>query len=433
MNPLHPTPNLHACVKYRETHGQRGFKPLLQAAVDARIKQHLAEDRFFAYQLNVGRLAATTTKGNRLAYAQGDRVTLYDLFSRRIMWSCEVPIRAGYNIFALSIFDKEKVRVFTEISNVRAIKTDVDIAILNSTGIIASATLQQQMVSRYSNPYRMHKMHLFNLESTSLRCDDLETGGVVAVDLERFHRNQYATIDVNDQFYVVTTASKPVEKIPSQVFIFDRLTQQKKILNLEPSEQRIKPTSSYIHNHHLIYGLHNTNHAVYKIISSKMLVLNLVTGVVEKEYAPEQSKSRIKRCVANDSWLVYAVEQGDNSIWCVNRITDQQKRILTYKYHFHDSIQLTLSGDALYICHLHDGEKYFQAVDLSTNEIITRTDLQVSLGDSIHFENGNFVTINPYEQTRPTFYIEDYLNPEGNPSQRASDVTASIRTRVLDE
>jgi hypothetical protein len=430
MSTISAPHTLHTCVKYRETHGKKDLKTCMEKAVDKLIHQRLAEDRYFAYPLHVGLTPIVARKGNRLAFAQGNRIFLYDLIFRRMMWSCEVPIREEHHIYQLSIFDKDKIRFFTEDKSPSAIHSDIEIRALSAGEVIGSTTLEKQFVSRYSSRFLVHKLQLFKLGPKSITVIDLKSGETSSIPFEGINGHKRATSHLNRNFYVFTTTNDPQQKIPARVFVFDRITEQKKIFDIGFSDLHIDLPSSHIHKNHLFCGMYYKNFRPLQVLSQHIVVMNLVTGEIVKRYVPEQTKGGIKRCIANDNWIVYIVSDSpNNDLWCVDRHTDEQKRISTYSSRIYDDIKLSFSGNLLNISHTTDRQQYFQVIDLTTKDTIAHVSFQHKITNVVQFEEGKLVIFNPNDLNRPTFYIEDYLNPDGDPSQRASAEMIAQRIR----
>jgi hypothetical protein len=109
--------NLHACAKYREIHGTRGLPHhFLQQQL---VTMKVCDDRFVSYHFNPGACSYIKRKGNWVAYAQGNQISLHNLVTRNDMWHCEVPIHNPVQSLdisdqgAVNVFSRDELRFFT--------------------------------------------------------------------------------------------------------------------------------------------------------------------------------------------------------------------------------------------------------------------------------------------------------------------------------
>lgn len=409
MTTITSSPNLYACKKHPETHGSRGFKPRLQAAVNALIKQHLSEDHFFAYDLNPGPITLYARKGDRIAFEQGPRIFLYDLIGRNIMWSCKTASPEGYFLSSLEIFNKNQVRGLYKKTNLRARTTDLYITIFAAGKQIASTPLRSVVSPEHH--LNTHKRHLFYRENQTVQVIDQNAQSISLISLDHFHWN-YSRSYLSRNFYVVTSYGEPYENRSAQAFVFNRTTEQKMIFNLHESNKSIAISCAYMHKNHLICGVHHYTSLLFQCQRPTIHVLDLITGETSEKYDLGQQSGFIKTCVANENWIVYVTGGGMNQLSCINRQSKQQTKLSSYGPSYIDAIELSLSEDYLYVCHTTQIQQYFRVVDLESKTVINEIRFQHQMHDRVDFAKGKLVISNPNDPTRPAFYIEDYLNPE---------------------
>lgn len=382
----------------------------MEKAAQRLIQQNLLESRYFAYELNLGYVSVINRKGNQLAFAQENRVFLYDLVGRGVLWNCEIPFQKNQSVFQLRLFDKDKIKVFTVDSHIPSHLKQLSIIVLSAGKIMNEIQFESNYFSKPSYNFITHKMQLFCLRKEFVQVIDLKNGETSSIPLEGIKGNQRATSHLNRNFYVFTTTNNPDKKRPSKVFVFDRITKQNKTFEFGLAYASMNISSSYIHKNHLFCGMSN----LAQTQSPYLVVINLVTGEMEGRIAPDQGVGKIQHCIANDHWIVYGVKSNPHALWCVNRHTNEQKRVLSYPKTVYDAMHLSISENLLNLSSTTDWLQNFQVINLLSTETLVQVSFQHQITDHLQFEKGKLVIYNAYNQNRPTFYIEDYENPDGD-------------------
>lgn len=407
--------SLYAYLKNRETHGCKDAKTELPKILSRRITENISLDRFFSYQVNVGLCSLIARKGNWIAFAHNHCISLYDLLARKVMWKCEVPMEADHALIHLEISDRGHVHIFSQSKlPCRTLQT------IDQGRIVDEAEVLSDFEST-------KLLSTFAPNDEQVEAINTKAEAIIRASRKASFETRERKAVFTQEYYVLMTIRASITLLHTQAFVFDHDTKIERVFDLETSQTIKEIPCAMIHNNHLFYASNNRRTATqtWTPYDSIITVMNLMTGEKVKTYESGHLNGRIYRCIVSEDYIVYLSESRpmDNALWCINRHTGSHRLLFPF---FGSSSYLSFTSNFLNVTFESNGVDRLKTVDLSNGNIIKHVQYHWPFLNKLSFEEGTLVVINRNNPNRPTFYVEDYLNPEGDSSLSHSPGIARV-------
>lgn len=398
--------NLYASLKRRETHSGSGVRNDISRAINARIAENIAQDHFFAYEVNLGNFTRCARNGNWFACSQDLRISLYDLVARKVMWTSEVPKSLDFDIHSLEVFQKGDVHLYSVTNGSRLIHINCEGTIIAHTRIPFSLSS-----ARFFATFNANDVLIYSARNQALKVLNSQLPTVAVRPNDRY--NDHGTTAVHGkEFYVLLACHLNQPQIPSKAFVFDHLTEKTRIFDVDTHAYNKEIPFATIHKTHLFCSINKTERnpkdRLWWPSQAKITVMSLVTGERVQTYESKDPQGSIVHCVANDDHLVYRVLAHDRiyRLWGINRHNHEQTFISSTD---DERVRFSLSGNFLNIFKDKGHSLKLSIVDLSENlRIVKRVTYLHCQSKTLSFEEGKLIIYDRFRPNAHPIYVEDF-------------------------
>jgi hypothetical protein len=399
-------------------------------------EDNILEDKFFSYQINLGPNTTHVSRNKRyVAMAEPERVALYDLIGRQIIWECSMEylghrrnnslIVSSEGVVALSkCYPGRKkyliYHIFFEGRQQGSIDVDDETHIYDCSLKIINGRFYA--ISNGSKNFTFNEW-------------DMKGNEINEIAINKLYSRARTAFVANTDYYAVTSGAS-LREISSVMFIKYLNAQNHFIIEMFSENYGIFVKTAVIHRDALVCGvtcgIRKPKNELEKGFSLKVMVLNMINQKLEEEYCLECEHGEIKDIAANDDYIIchfYLYNSDYNYLWAIDRHTGVQKEILAIPNDETKSyLNFYFTGNLLHVCYpqlIWEGRigrcvHTICVFDLSTFIDVKEVTYTRFYDNPMTFEDGKLVIIDTQSEN-PSFYVEDYEQVNGDFEQNQVD------------
>jgi hypothetical protein len=396
-------------------------KSLGNEAHNRLIQNNILKDKFYPFQIHLHGALCVDCNYPFVGFAKQDRIVLYDLVARQMLWECSVDFKI-YQVNNLRV-SPDGVVVLSTINN-----SPYDVHPIyhiyfegKKTGVIDEKSIPFDKYFKVVNG-EMYAL-AWEKESSSIFVWDRTGKKVNEIALNSFSDGEKQVPIFNRDFYVMT-AGTCHPKVPARVFIWNLISQKSVMMDLGCSNDEVEIKPVFIHGSFLICGIHYHQKFRSYLKDREIVVIDLLTNTVTVDYKLQCQLGKILEIVANDAYIIFCVGDANNSIWSINRHTGKQQKVIELQHmDVHNrNPNLSLFGDLLHICQpsnliQNQGFFLYTVVHLPTSAIVKVVSYQRNSGETMSFQDGKLFFIDS-DTGNCRIWVEDFVETTGDDNQK---------------
>jgi hypothetical protein len=436
--------NLPVHLYYREM----GYSPDEETSLTTFFRQTVENnnlnENFFSYQVNLCEppvsLSLSARNHQFVAFAGTDKVGLYDLVAREKTWECRYGLHEGFRLkklhvtceglVVLSSCDDSGTGREKNIYQIFSGGEETGIININSSDLfVYDETLKVENERLYVLVKVVDKLAIYIFDHKGSKVKEITFN-----ELTRKFFLGFETTFFNDNYCVLGFGHVKwgTEEIQSGVFVQNMKFGTQQIYHLMPPGKKFFPQCAFIYGDTLFcsirYNLDDSDVSEDEPFEdTKIVVVNLRTQEVEKEYKVENMRRNITSLVANDDYIVWTTAEArsryrDAFLMYIPRHTGR-KNMYTLSLlpvtPLAGYLNLNLSGHLLSVCFRESSEDTYYIIDLPKYEVVGKqvTFKNVNLQDNfreLSYQDGILVN---FDKERSCMYVEDYVQVNGDPEK----------------